>query len=119
VIRSFWGIAIRSYQNRREGLGAGLRRLARALILILFLGLDAILVRNTLIDVASGSYSADRLFLETNTAVALSVCALVLVYFKPVDLERWRVPLWVLLILPAFVVAYIKLQTLGVIGPVS
>ncbi len=95
------------------------RSLARALILILFLGLDAILVRNTLIDVASGSYSVDRLFLETNTAVALSVCALVLVYFKPVDLGRWRVPLWVLLILPAFVVAYIKLQTLGVIGPVS
>jgi hypothetical protein len=115
VIRSFRGIAANSYQDRRGGLRAGFRNLVRGLVLTFLLGLDAILAKNTLIDIASGSYSADTLFVETNIAVAFSISALVLVYFKPADIRRWRVPLWVLLILPAFIAAYIKLQTLGVL----
>jgi hypothetical protein len=102
-----------SEQARRSQ--SRLRNLARGLALVGFLALNAILVRNTLIDVTGGSYSADPLFVETNVAVVLSVCALGLLYFEPVDLGRWKVSLWVLLMLPALAVACIKLQTLGVL----
>jgi len=112
---SSWGITAKFFPIRRDGLKARLRDFARGLALVGFLALNAILVRNALIDVTGGSYSADPLFVETNVAVVLSVCALGLLYFEPVDLGRWRVLLWVVLTLPAFAVACIKLQTLGVL----
>jgi len=115
VMVPFRGTASGHDPAGRRSNGARLRNLARVVLLIGFLGLDAILVRNTYIDMSSGSYFADTLFVETNVVLAFSIGALALICFKLVDLKRWRIPLWVLLALPAVVVAYIKLQTLGIL----
>jgi hypothetical protein len=108
-------MAVNSHANEPRSLNGKFRNLARNVILIGFLGLDVILVRNTLIDMTSGSYFADTLFVETNIVVTFSICALALLYFKRASLGKWTTLLWVLLVLPAFVVAYIKLQTLGIL----